>query len=219
MLLASGRAADVYDLGDGTVLRRYRTDHDVAGEGRLMEFLLSRGYPVPRVHRADNRDLVMDLVPGPTMLDDLGRRPWRIDGHIETLARLQRELAALESPEWLPTDDGIPPGDSILHLDLHPMNVIMSPDGPIVIDWTNARRGHPDFDAAMTYLLAAAFEPPGWKEAIGVRVMLRRFVHHRGAASVDRWWAEAIAHRRADANVTPGEAATLDALRRGRPHR
>ena len=26
-LIASGRAADVYDLGDGTVLRRYRTAH------------------------------------------------------------------------------------------------------------------------------------------------------------------------------------------------
>ena len=31
-LLATGRAAEVFDLGDGTVLRRYRVDHDTALE-------------------------------------------------------------------------------------------------------------------------------------------------------------------------------------------
>lgn len=219
ILLASGRAADVYDLGDGTVLRRYRTDHDVAGEAGLMDHLHSAGYPVPRVHQAAGRDLVMDLVVGPTMLDDIGRRPWRIDRHIATLARLQRELGALGPPDGLSTDERIPPGDSILHLDLHPMNVIVGPGGPVVIDWTNARRGHGDFDAAMTYVLAAAYEATNLTEAVGVRVMLRRFVHHRGAAAIDRWWTEAVDYRRSDANVTPGEAAALDRLRAGRRRR
>ena len=32
-------------------------------------------------------------------------------------------------------------GDRFLHLDLHPLNVIMSARGPIVIDWANASRG------------------------------------------------------------------------------
>ena len=27
-LVGTGRAADVYDIGNGRVLRRYRTDHD-----------------------------------------------------------------------------------------------------------------------------------------------------------------------------------------------
>lgn len=182
-----------------------------------MRHLLSVGYPVPRVHEASGRDLVMDLVVGPTMMDDIDRRPWRLNSHMRTLADLQRRLSSLEAPESLPRDDRIPPGHSILHLDLHPMNVIMSAEGPVVIDWTNARSGHGDFDAGTTFVLAAAFEPADWKEALGVRMMLRRFLHHRGASSVGRWWSEAIDYRRADPNLTSGEAAKLDALRLRRP--
>jgi len=217
VLLASGRAADVYDLGDDTVLRRYRTDYDVALEAKLMGHLFSVGFPVPRVDGAVGRDLVMELVDGPTMLEDIDRRPWKINSHIKTLAGLQRRLSLLEAPDWLPTDDRIPPGRSILHLDLHPMNVILSARGPVVIDWTNARRGDGDFDAAMTYVLAAAFEPEGWKENLAVRMMLRLFLHHRGASTVDRRWVEAVGYRRVDPNVTPGEAANLRRFRLRRP--
>jgi aminoglycoside phosphotransferase (APT) family kinase protein len=41
----------------------------------------------------------------------------------------------------------------LIHLDLHPLNVILGDDGPVVIDWTNARRGNGDADAALTWLL------------------------------------------------------------------
>ncbi len=69
---ANGRAADLFDLGDGTVLRRYRTARDSASEARLMQWLFEAGYPVPRVHRSNGPDLVMDRIDGPTMLEDLG---------------------------------------------------------------------------------------------------------------------------------------------------
>ena len=36
--IASGRAAEVFDLGDGTVLRRYRGDKDTAEEARVMRW-------------------------------------------------------------------------------------------------------------------------------------------------------------------------------------
>ena len=89
-LIASGRAADVFDLGDGTVLRRYRNDHDSGPEGRVMGWLAASGVSVPTVHRATGREMVMDHVSGPTMLDDLQRRPWRLWRHARTLADLQR---------------------------------------------------------------------------------------------------------------------------------
>jgi hypothetical protein len=69
----------------------------------------------------------------------------------------------------------------------------------------------------MTYVLAASFVPTSRKEAFGVRLMLKRFLHHRGHGSVDRWWAEAVEYRSADRNLTPREAAKLQALRQGRP--
>lgn len=211
-LLASGRAADVYDLGDGTVLRRYRTDHDCAGEARLMTWLRGEGLVVPSVHRVDGRDIVMDRIDGPTMLDDLAARPWRFVGHARRLARLQRDLNRLEAPDWLPAHDGVVEGDRVLHLDLHPMNVILGPDGPVIIDWTNASRGDPAFDAAMTYVLMATFEATGWVERIGRRVIVATFEWARGRSLVRRGLPAAVRYRLGDRNVTPGERVNLERL-------
>jgi hypothetical protein len=55
--VASGRAADVYDRGDGTVLRSYRIEHNVADGARVMRWLADQGHPV--VHATEGRDLVM----------------------------------------------------------------------------------------------------------------------------------------------------------------
>lgn len=43
----------------------------------------------------------------------------------------------------------------MLHLDLHPASVLLGENGPIVIDWCNARRGPAAFDLAMTALILA----------------------------------------------------------------
>jgi len=47
----------------------------------------------------------------------------------------------------------LPDGDTVCHGDLWPDNVIMSPRGLIVIDWSCAARGHPLADVARTWLL------------------------------------------------------------------
>ncbi len=214
--MASGRAADVYDLGDGTVLRRYRTARDVEPEAQLMRWLHGEGYPVPEVHRFDGGDLVMARIDGPTMAEEIARRPWRAGANIATLADLQRTLGSLPAPSWVAAGDGIPPGSSVVHLDLHPMNVILSPAGPVVIDWTNARRGHADFDASMTFVLAATAELDNRIEWAGARLLARLFRRRRGRAAVDHFVAEAAELRLVDPNTTEAERARLTRLRRGR---
>ena len=68
------------------------------------------------------------------------------------LADLHDRLHAIPAPEWLPQMPG--DGTSLVHLDLHPLNVIMHPDrGPVVIDWANASRGDALFDVGVTYVL------------------------------------------------------------------
>ncbi len=210
--LASGRAADIYDLGDGKVLRRYRSDQDAGPEADLMRFLADRGYPVPHVHDASGPDLVMDLVPGPTMLEIMARRPWMLPACVRVLAEFQRRLNVIEAPAWLGSDDRIPLGNSVLHLDLHPMNVIMSRHGPVVIDWTNARRGDGEFDGAMTYVLAAGLDRQSLMERAGVPVMLRLFRRHRGRAGIERHLTTAAAYRLADPNITTAEWTNLERL-------
>lgn len=42
-----------------------------------------------------------------------------------------------------------PEKDTLIHADLNPSNILMSPDGaPALIDWDEARRDHPAFDRA-----------------------------------------------------------------------
>jgi aminoglycoside phosphotransferase (APT) family kinase protein len=42
-----------------------------------------------------------------------------------------------------------------MHGDLHPENVILTPGGPVVIDWRNAEEGQAEFDIAMTAIIFA----------------------------------------------------------------
>src|SRR5437016_2353502 len=102
-LIGSGRAADVYALGDGKVLRRYRTAHSCAAEAALMRYLSEAGYPVPEVFDVDGGDLVMQRLHGRDMLADLASRPWRVAGHARTLALLHDRLHQITAPPGLPS--------------------------------------------------------------------------------------------------------------------
>src|SRR5688572_11290817 len=122
-----------------------------------MEHARSRGYPVPAARALNDTDIVMERVDGPTMLDDLARRPWSSLAHAGTLAQLHEQLHEITAPEWLPTPFGA--GRSLLHLDLHPDNVILTARGPVVIDWPNAARGPAAADVAHTWIVMACSVP------------------------------------------------------------
>lgn len=215
-LLASGRAADVFDIGDGRVLRRYReATPDTELEARVMGHVASVGYPVPKVHSVDGADIVMDRVEGSTMIESLEAAPWKVLHYARVLARLQRRLAQIASPSWLLADTADPEHHhSVLHLDMHPMNVIMSPGGPVVIDWTNAAGGPPGFDAAITYVEMTTFGTTTTAERVGQEVFTRAFRRFRGPRAIDAYLAAACDHRLADRNLLPDERVAVAALRK-----
>jgi aminoglycoside phosphotransferase (APT) family kinase protein len=150
-LLGSGRSADVYEIDDAWVLRRDREGWgDAAAEGAVMAYVRQHGYPVPRVRPSGSRtDLVLERLSGPTMLAAFG------EGRIDPaevgalLASLLRRLHAV------PGRDADHPGARVLHLDLHPDNVMLTPDGPQVIDWSNAEDGDPGLDWGMSAVILA----------------------------------------------------------------
>lgn len=76
-LIGAGRDADVWALDSTRVLRRYRHGGSADEEARVMAHLAGVGFAVPRVHDVNGADLVMDRLTGPTMAQDLARRPWR----------------------------------------------------------------------------------------------------------------------------------------------
>lgn len=181
-----------------------------------MTYVASRGYPVPRIHSWTDTDLVMDRVDGPTMLADLARRPWRLGTHARTLADLHRRLAAIPAPEDFPPRlDG---GGHVVHLDLHPQNVILAPSGPVVIDWPNAGRGEPLADVAFTWVVVTTSDPEGPLQLRLLVAALQRAFGWAFLRGFDR--REVFAHlpavvsaRLADRNVLPGERARLQRLR------
>jgi aminoglycoside phosphotransferase (APT) family kinase protein len=160
-LLASGRDADIFAYGDRLVLRRSRQGRSMEREARVMEYAREHGYPAPAVDHLsdDGTDLVMERVDGPSMMDVLMRRPWRLRSHGALLGDLHNRLHHIPGPGWLASGPGAD-GDRLLHLDLHPLNVMFGPKGPVVIDWTNATRGAPTTDVALTWVLMAAGEIP-----------------------------------------------------------
>jgi tRNA A-37 threonylcarbamoyl transferase component Bud32 len=68
-LLAEGRASEIFDLGDGRVLRRFKRGGHPGLEARVMEHARAHGYPVPAVHEVRADALVLERIEGPTMLE------------------------------------------------------------------------------------------------------------------------------------------------------
>ncbi|TMR24292.1 aminoglycoside phosphotransferase family protein [Nonomuraea turkmeniaca] len=148
-LLGSGRTADVFVIDDAWVLRRYRDGRDAATEATVMLHLSSQGYPVPRVGSVVGGDLIMERLSGPTMVEALQQGMLTPEEAGAILAGLLRRLHAL--PPRVSTD----PANRVLHLDLHPENVMLTPEGPMVIDWANAKEGPPALDWGMSALILA----------------------------------------------------------------
>jgi aminoglycoside phosphotransferase (APT) family kinase protein len=215
-LIGSGRAADVYDLGDGTVLRRYRAQvDDVEREAEVMRYVRSQGFPAPEVFSAAGTDLVMEKIEGRTMMAKLVDSPARVYSHGRLLARLLTALGEISAPNWLmaPGFAAHPSGDRVLHLDLHPMNVMITGKGPVVIDWTNAAGGPAGFDAAMTYVVMATYDTANQKEWLGQQVLVRSFRRARGRRVLDPFIATACDHRLADPGTSPEERVAVAELR------
>jgi tRNA A-37 threonylcarbamoyl transferase component Bud32 len=176
-------------------------------EVAIMRYVREQGYPAPGVIDVNGPDLVLERIDGPTMLVDLRRGAWRYRTHAVTLARLHRELHAIPPPAFLTGA-----GAAVLHLDLHPANVMLSARGPVVIDWANAARGDAPLHVALTavVLAGAPVRPPlSWLRERFVRAFLAEFAPAEWRVSLD----EALAYRRADGNVSDKERDRLTKLR------
>ncbi len=175
---------------------------------------------------------VIDRVDGPSMLEMLSRRPWLVVRYAKRLAALHAEMHS-RSASSLPSQrqrfeiiiehleddlgkdvtkrirralDELPDETSVCHGDFHPDNVLLSPSGPVIVDWGPTSAGHRAADLAWTeYLFRHAGYPPsmrrGWQR--GLIFLLRRVFHfvyrrtYARIASFDwgevRAWAPVIA--------------------------
>jgi aminoglycoside phosphotransferase (APT) family kinase protein len=202
-LLASGRDASVFAIGGGRVLRRYHDARDALPEAEVMAYLTGHGYPVPTVHSADGGEMVMERLVGPTMVEAIAGGDLAVEDGARILAGLHDRLHVL------PARRSGADSDRVLHLDLHPENVILTSHGPVVIDWPNATDGPPDLDVAMTALiLAQVAVDPGEPRAALARAFLATFQAEVTGHPV-RLLERALVLRGADPNLTEAERAGL----------
>jgi Ser/Thr protein kinase RdoA (MazF antagonist) len=136
-----GRAATVWGRVDGTSMWQCVVDRpDLSGRmGALL---------------ADVQLGLFDLVPPVTLPAQRDRLESKI-----------RRAAAAVDPSLARALELLPPRTGplrVCHGDIHPSNVILAPDGPVVVDWFDASRGEPVADIARTLLLLGGGEhtPP-----------------------------------------------------------
>ena len=146
----------------------------------------------------------------------LRRRPWTLLAVARTLGRRQAELHAVAGPaelpalreelrrrlgsQLVPADvreralerlEGLRDGDRLLHGDFHPANLLHTPRGEVVVDWTNGARGDPHADVARTLILLHG-APPGVRGVVAAAYLRAYGPLDRGLVS--RWkpvWAAA----------------------------
>jgi aminoglycoside phosphotransferase (APT) family kinase protein len=125
----SGRAASVWERVAGTAMWQHVIDQPTrsAELGRLL---------------ADVQLALFELVPPVTLPNQRDRLISKIRRSAATIdASLVRAL------DLLPAQPGPP---RLCHGDLHPSNVILSRNGPVIVDWFDASRGDPIADVART---------------------------------------------------------------------
>lgn len=217
-LIGTGRTSEVRTHGDEAVIRIGDSGEDQTHEADAMELVRAAGFPAPRVLERPRADaIVMERLEGPTMLDDLTARPWRLLGHAKTLARLHHELGSIEAPaDWTQ----VSAGTSVVHLDLQPDNVKLTPHGPVVIDWSKAARGTASFDAAYTYVIlrtAAAKSGPAANAMIAGlrRRFAKAFISAFGVDAIKPFIRPAAELRMLDDSLTAVELEQAFALARG----
>ncbi len=146
--------------------------------------LHAAGLPVPRffeqVQFARRRGSVFERIEGRSISASLRKNPFRffqlagrfaavhrlihrterselplLSEHLRRVISHASALSPAQQEQLTSLLESLPAGASVCHFDFHPGNVILSPRGPVVLDWGSARCGNPLADVARTCVLSA----------------------------------------------------------------
>ena len=162
--------------------RRGFPSHQADREAARTRAIHAAGLATPAVVdvvEVDGRSgILYERKSGPTMLQEMLAAPEKLAAYARLLAELQADMHArtaaglpelksrlkrrIEHASPLSQEmkaavlahlDTLPDGNVICHGDFHPENVLMTADGPVIIDWADATQGHPLADVARSSLL------------------------------------------------------------------
>lgn len=213
------------------------------------------GIVTPRALELTERDgrcgIVYERARGQSMLRKM-LLPWKSDGAARLLAELQAEMnrrkprglpsfrqrvgqgiraaEGLSEPEKravLARLDSLPDGDGFCHGDFHPDNILLTRNGPVILDWMTACRGDPAADAARTVLILGYSEPPDQiparlregirrKQARIVKIYRERYGELSGLPDerIDAWMPPLMAARLAERRPPAENRRLTEEIRR-----
>lgn len=213
---------------------------DIQYEAKISRAVHASGLPVPwvgdLVRVNGHHGLIYERVDGVSMLAALQQRPWRIFIYANRLAALHArmhetniEINLLSQRQRLEKKirqvnaltpavkaailnrlDQLPDGRQICHGDFHFDNVLLTAQGEVIIDWTDAALGSPLADVARTTILvmgaAASSQVPNPVAKGMIRlfqaVYLRRYFRLRPWGQAEyRLWLPIVAAARLEENI------------------
>ncbi len=181
--------------------------HWVEYESRIAHAVHEAGIPTPAageiVEVNGRRGLIYERVEGISMLQDLNTHPWSLVRHARSLAELQIKIHRQSIPglpsykeqlqhaigttphlsgvlrnKYLHRLESLSGGDALCHGDYHPGNIILTGNGPVVIDWMTACSGCHWADVARTSLLLT-IGPKGAANLVSPLLLLAIQFFHR----------------------------------------
>jgi uncharacterized protein (TIGR02172 family) len=154
---------------------------DVLNEALNQARVEETGLNIPKVSEVTKTDgkwtIVSDYIKGKTLAELMRENPGKKDEYMNFFVELQLEMHSKTCPllgklrdkmdrKIAQTDltatvrydlhtrlEAMPKHNKLCHGDFNPSNIIVSDDGPYIIDWSHATQGNASADAARTYLL------------------------------------------------------------------
>ena len=141
----------------------------------------------------------------------------RLQRQIQKLFGLAEEIKAaiLKNLDQLQDDN------AVCHGDLHPENILLTAEEPVIIDWVDATQGSPLVDAARTHLLLRDGDlPPSMNERRRQKIAERRYLfceayleHYTQMQSISREaiarWELPVAAARLSEGISNDEKSAL----------
>lgn len=159
----------------------------VEWEANNTRLVHAAGIKVPQVGELLELDgrfgLVLERIYGKTMEDLIVQKPWRTRYYWRMLVELRiklfnakidamgaqregikkkiknlTELGPSTKAQLLASIEQLPDGNAVIHRDFHPGNIMITSEGPVIIDWIGASKGNPLSDVARTWLILSHYQ-------------------------------------------------------------
>ena len=226
--------------------------HWVEDEAQIARAVHGAGIPSPAageiIEVNARRGLIYERLDGVSMLQDINAHPWKMFKHARSLADLHVQINrqsipglpsykdglryAIDKTPQLTEDlrnkalgllDTLSDGQQLCHGDYHPGNVIITKDGPVVIDWMTARMGNPWADVARTSMILSIGVKGAGKQVspflrTAINIYHHIYLNRYRALSPDTKhelsrWLPIIAAARLNEDIAPEREALLQIIK------